>query len=133
MKIALIVSSDEDIRERFAKLLNQVGASYILERDRTKALMRVLTIDLRIIIVDMNFEMNNGLNFIQIIKKVRPRLPIIAITENSSKENYNNLLDAGAMYCLIKPVMGKELINVISGLSISDSGAVDGIKGKDNQ
>ena len=117
LKIALIASEDKEIRERFSRLLEQIGVSCIIESHGTKALVRILQVDLKLVIVDMVSISGNGFNFLKVIKSLRPRLPIIAITGDSSEEIRECLLDAGAMYCLVKPVEEKTLKSIVSTLA----------------
>ena len=113
LKIALIVSTNDDIRKRFSGLLDKIDVSYILESDRTSAVARIMEVPVKLLIADMLFEKENGFDFLSIVKKVRPRLPIIAITDDPSEEGINRLLDKGVMTCLVQPIKEKEVIEMV--------------------
>ena len=113
LKIALIVSTNDDIRKRFSGLLERIEVSYILESDRTSAVARIMEVPVKLLIADMLFEKENGFDFLSIVKKVRPRLPIIAITDDPSEEGINRLLDKGVMTCLVQPMDEKEIIEMV--------------------
>ena len=108
LKVALIVSHDQEIRRRFSRLLNQVGISYIFESGKAEAIIRILQIDMNLIIVDAGSEDDDIFNFIRVIKKLKPRIQIIVITPKLTDTVYTNMLNAGAMYCLINPHKEKE-------------------------
>jgi DNA-binding response OmpR family regulator len=104
LQIALILSSDPDIRERISNLLMKIDISLILESDRHKALERILHVDLKLVFVDIEPEDTEAVDFIRLIKKVRPRVSVIALTYESAEEEQEKYLKAGAMYCFVKPV-----------------------------
>ncbi len=116
LKIAFIVSSDAAVRERLARLLEKIGVAYILERERARVIARILELNVKLIIVDMETEAVNGIDFLRLIKKLRPRVPLIVVTTDLSEEMHNCLLDAGAMYCLVKPVKEGEVTSVVGQL-----------------
>jgi len=64
----------------------------------------------------METEAVNGIDFLRLIKKLRPRVPLIVVTTDLSEEMHNRLLDAGAMYCLVKPVKEVEVTSVVGQL-----------------
>jgi DNA-binding NarL/FixJ family response regulator len=121
LKIALVISADKEIRERFARLLNKVGVSYILESDKTTGIIRLLELDVSLVIVDMSIVHVNGADFIRLIKRLRPRVRLIAITSSTDKEYHDQLIESGAMYCFVKSV--KEIIteNIVTELMRSST------------
>jgi DNA-binding response OmpR family regulator len=116
LQIALIVSSDNEMRDRFSRLFKKIYVSFVLESDKITALMRILEMDIRIIIFDMESFPTNGIDFIRLIKKIKPRTPIITVTEEMSDEKYKELLDAGAFYCIIKKRKKDEIRRMVEGV-----------------
>lgn len=112
-QIALIVSSDEEIRERFSRLINQIGATCIIEKDKEKALNRLLEVDVRLAIVDMDDDDRENLDFLSVMKKLRPKVPIIAITDDSTEKLRNQLFNQGVYCCFIKPLAKKDTEEMI--------------------
>jgi DNA-binding NarL/FixJ family response regulator len=115
IKLVLVVSSDEVVRERFARLLSRISTPYMLEREKAKALVRILELDVRILVVDVDNN-DESLDFIRLVKKMRPRLPILAVTSDSSRTEQDRLLDRGAMVVLVKPVEEKAVVNTVKTL-----------------
>lgn len=113
-QIALIVSSDQEIRERFSRLINQIGATCVIEKDRDKALHRMLEVEVRLAILDMEGDDRENLDFLSAVKKLRPRLPIMAITDNSTEELRNQLFNQGVYCCFVKPLAKKDTKEIIS-------------------
>ncbi len=113
-QIALIVSSDQEIRERFSRLINIMGATCIIEKDRDKALKRLLEVDIRLAIVDMEGDDRKDLEFLNEMKKLRPRVPIMAITDDSAEAMRNQLFNQGVYCCFVKPLAKEDTKEIIS-------------------
>ena len=113
-QIALIVSSDQEIRERFSRLINKIGATCVIERDRDKALNRLLEIDVRLAILDMDGDDREDLEFLSAVKKLRPKVPIMAIIDDSTEGLRDQLFDQGVYCCFVKPLAKKDTKEIIS-------------------
>ena len=112
-KIVLIVSSDDDVQIRFSKLLDRNGISFVLEQEPTKALVRLLDMDVKLIIVDIDAHMINPIDFLHVVCKLRPKGPIMAITDEPSKDMCKMLTDEGVKYILAKQFTTQELSQVV--------------------
>jgi DNA-binding response OmpR family regulator len=115
IRLVLVVASDEAIRERFARLLSRISVPYMLEREKAKALVRILELDVLILVVDVE-DTDESMDFIRLVKKMRPRLPILTITSNGSKTEQDRLLDRGAMVVLVKPIEERAVVNMVKTL-----------------
>ena len=120
LKVALIVSNDEEIRIRFSGFLDQIQVPYLLESDRTTSIARLMDMDVRVLIVDMLHDDENGLDYLKVVKKLRPRVPIIAITDEIDDEAQNRLLDEGIKYCLTKRMKDQEISDLVSTMMVQD-------------
>ena len=116
LKIALIISSNTDIRERISNLLMKIDISLILEREKRKALERILHVDIKLVFVDIEPEDKEAVDFIRLIKKMRPRVSVMALTRDASKVEQQKYLDAGAMYCFIKSIEAEEISKEVGRL-----------------
>ena len=120
LKIALIVSSNPDIRERISNILMKIDISLILERKKRKALERILHVDIKLVFVDIEPKDKESLDFIRLIKKMRPRVSIIALTNETDEKDQKKYLDAGALYCFVKPVE-EETILAKTGIGLENN------------
>ena len=116
VKIALVVSTDTRIRNLFSKLFRKLNVPYLFERDRTQALIRVLSIDLKLIIVDLEEDITDGIDFLKIILKLRPRLYIIMITTDTLKDIFHEFADNRKVYWIIKHAEEDRMQSLISDL-----------------
>ena len=116
LNIVLIMSAADDIRKRFSRLLDRSGASYIFEREKTTALVRMLELNVKLMILDLQSADSSSIDFIRLIKRLRPRVSIIAVIPDVPKASIDFLTDSGARYCIIKPVEESQAASMVGEL-----------------
>lgn len=119
-KSILFAGSDEGMKEQVADVLNGI-ATYSLSwvGDSGDLLLKILDKDIDLAIIDENIAGMAGSKLIKIIKKSRPRIPLIIISSGNSKEELARVLEQGVFYFIIKPINGEELKEAVdSGLKI---------------
>jgi DNA-binding response OmpR family regulator len=120
-KSILFAISDEDMKGQVFEVLNGI-ATYSLTwvGDSGDLLLKILDKDIDLAIIDENLAGMAGSKLIKIIKKSRPRIPLIIISSGNSKEELARVLEQGVFYFIIKPINGEELKEAVdSGLKIS--------------
>jgi len=94
-------------------------------------LLKILDKDIDLAIIDENLAGMAGSKLIKIIKKSRPRIPLIIISSGNSKEELARVLEQGVFYFIIKPINGQELKEAVdSGLKLKGSGVGCQVSGK---
>ena len=119
-KSILYAIADESLKEQVSEVLNGI-ATYSLSwvGESGDLLLKILDKDIDLAIIDENIAGMAGSKLIKIIKKSRPRIPLIIISSGNSKEELARVLEQGVFYFLIKPINGNELkAAVASGLKI---------------
>lgn len=66
-----------------------------------------------IIFMDMNMPVLNGLETTVLIKKINPKIPVIAQTANAIPEERRKCMEVGCDDYLIKPISIEELLKTI--------------------
>ncbi len=120
-KSILFAISDEGMKGQVFEVLNGI-ATYSLTwvGDSADLLLKILDKDIDLAIIDENLAGMAGSKLIKIIKKSRPRIPLIIISSGNSKEELARVLEQGVFYFIIKPINGEELKEAVdSGLKIS--------------
>jgi DNA-binding NtrC family response regulator len=131
-KSILFAGSDEGMKEQVAKLLDGI-ATYSLTwvGESGDLLLKILDKDIDLAIIDEDLAGMAGSKLIQIIKKSRPRIPLIIISSGDSKEELAKVLEQGVFYFIIKPINGEELKEAVdSGLKLKSSGFGCQVSGK---
>ena len=131
-KSILFAISDEDMKGQVFEVLNGI-ATYSLTwvGDSGDLLLKILDKDIDLAIIDENLAGMAGSKLIKIIKKSRPRIPLIIISSGNSKEELARVLEQGVFYFIIKPINGQELKEAVdSGLKLKSSGFGCQVSGK---
>ena len=79
----------------------------------SEVVLAVLDQDIDLIILDLDLEGMSGLEIIPIIKKTRPKIPIIVISGDNSIKTGGRILQYGIFYYLHKPINIKEISEVL--------------------
>jgi len=119
-KSILFAGSDEGVKAQVSDLLNGIGGcSFTWVGESGDLLLKILDKDIDLAIIDEDLSGMAGLKLIQIIKKSRPRIPLIIISSGKSKEELAKVLEQGIYYFIIKPINGEELKEAVdSGLKL---------------
>ena len=120
-KSILFAGSDEGMKGQVAEVLDGI-ATYSLTwvGESGDLLLKILDKDIDLAIIDENLAGLAGSKLIKIIKKSRPRIPLIIISTGNSKEELARVLEQGVHYFILKPINGQELKEAVaSGLKIS--------------
>jgi len=120
-KSILYAISDEDLKEQVLEVLTEIETySLTWVGDSGDLLLKILDTDIDLAIIDENLAGITGSKLIEIIKKSRPRIPLIIISSSSSREELVRVLELGVFYFIIKPISGEELRQAVdSGLKIN--------------
>ena len=119
-KSILFAISDEGMKGQVFEVLNGI-ATYSLTwvGDSGDLLLKILDKDIDLAIIDENLAGMDGAKLVKIIKKSRPRIPLIIISSGDSKEELARVLEQGVFYFIIKPINGEELKEAVeSGLKV---------------
>lgn len=113
MKSAIIASDDKNHVNNVTKSLVENDFSVITSKSSLNAVLRIITNNVHILLIDANTDVEEKIEAIEIIKKLRPRLPIVVFIKNNRLEIIRELVEAGAFYVAIKPVEKNTLHEII--------------------
>ena len=111
LNIALVLSSNKTLRENFSHLFNEMGVSYVFESKELNGLLRIMSIPLKAVFIEINPYDKNGLDFIKLIKNLNPQLKIIAVSSYSSDNDL--IIEAGADHCIDSSVIESSTDSII--------------------
>ncbi|NIA31011.1 MAG: response regulator [Actinobacteria bacterium] len=115
----VIASDDPEVANVIVNILGKKDYFMLITNSKLQALWKLLNQELRCLIYDFELESDSNITFINIIKSVRPRLPIIVLSPDNSPEMIKQLTEAGIFYYALKPLIKDEmeqLIDAIDGL-----------------
>ena len=113
-KSILLATAEEGVKEQVFKALDVIETSSIaLVEDSGDLLLKILDTDIDLAIIDMKLAGISVSKLVEIIKKSRPRIPLIIISSGNSKETLARVLEQGVFYFIIEPIGGEELRNAV--------------------
>ncbi|MCI0493744.1 response regulator, partial [candidate division KSB1 bacterium] len=74
--------------------------------------------EISLLILDLDQPQGPNFDSIDIIRKLRPRLPIIVLSADSSLEMLKILAQKGVFYTASKPIQAEEIEEVIQAISL---------------
>jgi DNA-binding NtrC family response regulator len=90
----------QDLVDRF---LGQGYQAIAVERG-SDALLAVAEENVGLVVLDISIQEPSGAKTVEIFRKMRPRLPVIALSGDSSVEMGRQILQHGVFYYLLKPI-----------------------------
>ena len=109
-KSILSAISNEDVKGQALEALNGIETySLIWVGNSEDLLLNILEKDIDLAIIDENLAGMVGSKLIKIIKKSRPRIPLIIISSGNPKEELARVLEQGVFYFIMRPINGEEL------------------------
>ena len=103
MKI-LIVDDSGTMRRIVINTLATIGHTDILEAENgVTALKKLSQGGVELIITDWNMPEMDGLEFVQTVRADNPKIPILMVTTNASKDDIIHAIQAGVNNYVVKP------------------------------
>lgn len=119
MKI-LVADDSMTIRRIETNLLKEIGYENILEVDCGEDVITILVEhpDVRLILLDWNMPLMNGLDCLKALKAnpETKHIPVVMVTAEATRSRIIEAIQAGASNYLMKPFEAGKLGEIISGI-----------------
>jgi two-component system response regulator (stage 0 sporulation protein F) len=114
MKTLLLVDDDREMLQMISELLSHMGFQVITRPD-AKAALSLLREGARVdlIITDYLMPDIDGLEFLILLKRLLPEVPVIMLTGHGEVESYLKSVSLGVFEYVNKPVKMKELRRIV--------------------
>ncbi len=109
----LVATQDEQIKERVLSVLSDKHYPVVVVDNCEQALEYLLDHDFDVIIFDPAIRELEGSDAVKLIKRLRPKLPLVVLADETSYETSIKIAKAGVYFRLFKPIdegIAKELI-----------------------
>jgi two-component system, response regulator, stage 0 sporulation protein F len=119
MKTVLLIDDELDCLKSLGEIISYLGHQVIARPD-AKAALTVLRESAKIdlVITDYRMPEMDGLEFIILMKRIFPSVPIILLTGYGEIETYLKSLSLGVFEFVNKPVRVKELDRIVKAAII---------------
>ena len=115
-KKILIVDDDKDFGESLSENLKFKGFETDIAYNATEALNLIEQVAYRAIVMDIIMPGQDGVECLEKILDVSPKVPIWMMTGYSLPEKIKEAMDLGAKGILAKPIRFPELVNKLTDL-----------------
>ena len=112
-KQIVVATIDRNIEDLFFEGLEDDELEVTFLRKASDVLLTILEEDLDLLIVDLELSGISGIDLIPIIRKSRPRLPLIVISNDFTYQVRKMVAQEGVTYQFFKPVNIGELTEVL--------------------
>jgi len=114
IKTILLVEDEPENRRSYEEILNDMGFKVIAKADGESALSAVREGDrMDLVITDYRMPGMNGLEFITMLRRVLPSVPVIMITAFGGIGTYFQSLSLGVFEYVNKPVTKEEFERIV--------------------
>ena len=117
-KLILVVDDEESIRNSLREILENAGYRVVTAENGKKALEKIQGIPFDAVLVDLKLPDIDGADLILKLPKNHEMIKII-ITDFSTPEEGAKAADCGADDFLVKPVLPRELLNILKTRLVS--------------
>ncbi|MBD3290978.1 response regulator [candidate division KSB1 bacterium] len=113
----IIATEDSEVISQLSKIFLAEDYTIIIEKSQTKTILKALEHQVDLLVLDLAQPDTSKMDLVNIIRKTRPRLPIIVLSEDNSIEVLRELAEAGVFYSALKPVNQEEINEVIQAVT----------------
>ena len=115
-KTIMLVDDDKDQNEFISDMLKRNGFEVVVFDDPHGAILSIQQKKKPVdtIITDLCMPYLDGLEFIEILRRISPETPVVLLTAHPSIEAYFNAFSLGVREFINKPVRESEIIRVIN-------------------
>ena len=112
----VLSSKDPHVKNPLKAFFSERGYQVIIEGQGSSALLKTLEKQVDLFINDFPEDDDLNLDIIEIIRKMKPRVPIVGLCANTSLNNIRKLSEAGVFYCAMKPIQIGEMEKVLEAV-----------------
>ncbi len=109
----LIVDDDDSITDALAHILPDEGFDAVFVNNGRDGLERAKRGDIETVVTDLRMPGIGGMELIQTLRQVNPKLPIVMITAHGSTDTAIKAMQNGAFEYLLKPYEIPELLEIM--------------------
>lgn len=109
----LIVTPESSIRQQILSRVLARGYQAVAAEKGYDALLTVVEQNVGLVIIDLSIDESAGVKTIEILRKIRPRVPLVVLSGDRSLEAGRQVLQHGVFYYLLKPFDLEELDQIV--------------------
>ena len=100
----LLATRDHAFEKSLADVLHPCQYPMLVVRSCREALEYLLDNEIDLVVIDPDLGALDGVDTIELVKKLCPRLPVIVVSEDDSYETSARIAKAGVYFSMAKPI-----------------------------
>ncbi|MDE2059816.1 MAG: response regulator [candidate division NC10 bacterium] len=116
----VIVTPELSIRQQIFSRVAAKGYPAVAVERGYDALLTVVEQNVGLVILDLSIDESAGVKTVEILRKIRPRLPLVVMSGDRSLEAGREVLQHGVFYYLLKPFDLEELDQIVESALTSN-------------
>ena len=112
----IVVTDDTEVIKVVSKVLTKKNYCLFITSSKIHSIFNILDDEIAFFIFDYDLSSNSNTQLISIIKRIRPKLPIIVILADNSINKINLFAESGVFYRAIKPLDENEMEQVVDAV-----------------
>ena len=112
-RIILVATPEPLARQELLARFSGQGYQVIAVERGSDALLAVAEESVGLVILDISIQDPSGAKTVEILRKMRPRLPVIVLSGDHSVEAGRQILQHGVFYYFLKPFNPEELDQIV--------------------
>lgn len=113
-RVVVVATSDRGMEDWLRLKFKEKKLLVYFVRRNNEAILEVLDRDIDLLIVDIDISGYVGLDVLPVIRRLRPRLPVILISEDFTYRIRKTAAEQGVTYQSVKPQSALETNDVVS-------------------
>lgn len=109
----LIVAPESVLRQQILSRVAAQACRTVTAGTGSDALLAVVEHDVALVILDLSIAEPSGSRTIEILRKIRPRLPLVVLSDDRSLDAGRQVLQHGVFYYLLTPFDVDELDQIV--------------------
>lgn len=110
----VVATSDHTMEETLRLKLSEKNLQVYFVRRNNEAIIELLDRDIDLLIVDVDMTGGVGIDILPVIRRLRPRLPVILISEDFTYRIRKLAAEQGVTYQSIKPRSALETNDILA-------------------
>ncbi len=123
----VIAVPESSSRQQIVGSVSAQGYQAVTAEIGGDALLAVVEQDVALVILDLSIAEPSGSKTVEILRKIRPRLPLVVLSGDRSLEAGRQVLQYGVFYYLLTPCDPDELDQVIRMALVSEKQRAAGV------
>jgi DNA-binding NarL/FixJ family response regulator len=112
-KRVLVGSADKILLDRLARVLREAHFNVASTQGSGRLLYRVLEDPFDLVILDLDLKDLNGLETLQILRRARPKLPVVVVSAVLREREARQLAGEDVIGHLLKPIDVEDLVEAV--------------------